>query len=397
MTETAASLASPFLRHRVSVSAMFLLNGMMVGGWAPAIPPFKDKHGLGESELGLMILLIGVGSLITMPVTGALIARRGSTGVLQVAAALCTILLPLALFAPSIALAIGALLLFGGGLGAMDVSMNANAVRVEAHYAKPILSSCHGFWSVGALIGAGGGSVMLGQLGLAGLAGGVFALMLVGTALALPNLMADRVEQGEGIEKPKLALPRSLALYVIAMVALAGFTAEGAILDWAALYLRDERDIPASMAGYAFAAFSAMMALVRFAGDPIRTRLGDQRMLRYSGIIAAVGFLIAGLWPSLTGSLIGFAIVGLGLANVVPIAFAAADRVPGVPRGIGISIATACGYAGLLVAPPLIGFVAEVTSFAVIFAWVSLLPLYALFAAWALGQGSTSSTSTRVG
>ena len=380
-TATARTAPSGLLRHRTAVSAMFLLNGLLVGGWAPAIPVFKDKHELAESELGLMILLIGVGSLITMPVTGAIIARRGSTNILKIAAASCILVLPMVLFAPTLWLAGIALLIFGGGLGSMDVSMNANAARVESHHGRAIMSSCHGFWSLGALMGAGIGGTLLGLFGLGTQALIIASLMVVGTVMAAPKLMADEVERGDDIEKPKLALPRSLTIYLIAIIAFAGFTAEGAVLDWAALFLREERQVPEWMAGYAFAAFSGMMALVRFAGDPVRTRLGDLRTMYISSSLAATGFLIAGLAPTLTGTLLGFAIAGLGLANVVPIAFAAADRVPGIPRGIGISVATFCGYAGILVAPPLIGFVAEHVSYAMIFACVAALPLYCLLAA----------------
>lgn len=367
-----------FLQHRFAVSATFVLNGMMVGGWAPAIPAFKDKHGLAESELGLMILLLGVGSLLTMPITGAIIARRGSTGILQLATVLSVFALPLLLVSPTIPLAIATLLFFGACLGSMDVSMNANAARVEGVYSRAIMSSCHGFWSLGALIGASLGGVLLGQLGMAGHGLGVAVLMALGTLLAIPKLMVDEVERGEGIEKPKLSLPRSWPIYLIAFTAFAAFTAEGTVLDWAALFLRDEQGVAEWMAGYAFAAFAGTMALVRFIGDPVRNRLGDQRTFLISSVLAFAGFLCAGLSPVLPGTLLGFAIAGLGLANLVPIAFAAADRVPGLPRGIGISLATFCGYSGLLVAPPLIGFAAESVSYATIFACVAVLPLYCL-------------------
>lgn len=374
----AAIRTSDFLRHRVAVSTTFLLNGFVVGAWAPAIPIFKDKHSLSESELGLMILAIGIGSLVTMPITGALIARRGSTDVLKIASWACTIFLSLALLAPTLSLAIAALLAFGGGLGSMDVAMNANAARAENIHDRTIMSSCHGFWSLGAFMGVVLGGTLIGLVGLAGHAIGISIVMIIVTALALPFLLKDEVERGEGIEKPKLSLPRSLAIYLIALTAFAGFTAEGTVLDWAALYLRDEREVPAWMAGYAFAAFSAMMALVRFAGDPVRTRLGDLLTFRLCAVIATIGFLIAGLSPFLIGSLIGFAIAGLGLANIVPIAFATADRIPGIPRGIGISMATFFGYAGILVAPPLIGFAAEEISYSTIFACAAILPLYCL-------------------
>lgn len=383
-----STLAAPssFIRHRVAVSIMFLMNGLLVGGWAPAIPVFKDKHALAESELGLMILAIGIGSLLTMPITGGIIARRGSTGILIVAAWLCVPVLPLVLFAPNLWLAGIALLVFGGGLGSMDVAMNANAARIEEHHSKAIMSSCHGFWSLGALIGSGVGGTLLGFFGLGTQALSVATLILIGTIIAMSRLMRDEVERGEGIEKPKLALPRTLTIYLVAIIAFAGFTAEGTVLDWAALFLREDRNVPEWMAGYAFAAFAATMALVRFVGDPVRNRLGDLRTMQISASLSLVGFLLAGLAPNLTGTLLGFAIAGLGLANVVPIAFAAADRVPGIPRGIGISVATFCGYAGILVAPPLIGFAAEVVDYAVIFTCVAVLPLYCLLAARTVKQ-----------
>ncbi|MBV6657934.1 MAG: MFS transporter [Devosiaceae bacterium] len=374
--------SSPFLQHRVSVSAMFLLNGMLVGGWAPAIPFFKDKHTLVESELGLMLLLIGIGSLVTMPITGAIIARYGSAGILRIATAACVPALALVLWAPSLAFAIPALLFFGAALGSMDVSMNANASRVEQVHSKATMSSCHGFWSLGALIGSGLGGLVIGTFGL------VAQGLMVGATIALVaavlggRTMRDGVDDGAestgDAPKPKLTLPRSLPLYLVALTALAAFTAEGSVLDWGALYLRNEQGVPEWMAGYGFAAFAGMMALVRFAGDGIRTRFGDQRTFMVSSLLSTVGFLIAGLSPTLAISVVGFALAGLGLANLVPIGFAAADRIPGIPRGIGISIATFCGYSGLLIAPPLIGFAAEVTSFATIFACVALMPAYCL-------------------
>lgn len=382
----AITAPADFIKHRIAVSAMFIVNGMMVGGWAPAIPAFKDKHGLVESELGLMILILGIGSLITMPITGAIIARRGSTGILQFVAATSIFTLPMLLIAPTIPLAIAALVFIGASLGSMDVAMNAHAARIEGVHERAIMSSCHGFWSLGALIGSSIGGPLLAVWGLAGQGLGLAAIMLVTAALLAPRLMEDKVERGQGIEKPKLSLPKSLGIYLIALTALAAFSAEGTVLDWAALYLRDERDVPQWMAGYAFAAFAGTMALVRFVGDPIRMKLGDLRTLQISGALAFVGFLLAGLAPMLPLTIAGFALAGLGLANIVPIGFAAADRFPGIPRGIGISIATFCGYGGLLVVPPLIGFAAEVSTFAIIFACVAVLPLYCLFVAGKIGR-----------
>lgn len=378
----------------MSVSGLFFLNGLILGCWAPAVPAFKDKHHLTESELGLMILAVGIGSIIAMPAAGVLIAKRGSTPILRLSASFCIFLLPAALLAPSIPLAFIALALFGSGIAAMDVAMNSNAVRVEAHYEAQILSSCHGFWSLGALAGALVGGLALGVADLSGIAVAVAISVLAGVALLAPKLFEDRQPPSEKTAT-KVTLPKKPLLYVLALMAFAGFTAEGAILDWAALFLRDERALPSEYAGYAFGVFSGMMALVRFVGDPVRARFGDGTTLTVSAGIAAIGFLVAGLAPNQAGSIIGFAIVGLGLANIVPITFKAADQVPGLPKGIGMAVATTFGYSGILLAPPLLGFVAESISFGAIFSFIAILPVYVLVAGYLIVYRSSTTTSTR--
>ena len=373
---SASSLAArPFLSpERLAVSLMFLANGFLVGSWAPKIPEFALRLDLDESALGLMIMCFGIGSLCAMPLVGLLISRSGSRPPVLWLAAMTVTSLPLVTLAPSIWTAAIALFLFGGMIGGMDVAMNANAVEVEKRLDRAIMSSCHGFWSLGGVIGATLGGLLIAYAGV--LVHALLAALLVVLALALawPRLLADRPPGDLDQASPdKAAAPRPGLLTAGATVWLTGIiclimmTPEGAVLDWGALYLRQELAASPALSGLAFGAFSAAMALMRFLGDLVRDRFGAVRTFQISASLAMIGLGTAGLAPSAEWAVAGFAIAGLGLANTVPIAFSAAGNLPGLPQGMAISIVTFMGYSGLLFAPSVIGFIAERTGFAPIY------------------------------
>lgn len=363
-------------RPRQAVSAMFLMNGYVVGNWAPKIPEFKARLGIDPATLGLLILAFGLGSLILMPLVGAAISRDGSQRVLRATAlALAPLLLVISL-APGVWSAALMLVVLGGFTGGMDVAMNANAVAVERGMRRAIMSSCHGFWSLGGLIGASSGGVLLAAIGPVGHALVVMAVCLALLGAAWGGLLHDRPERGT--PKPALTLPRSLMPWLIGLVALFCMIPEGAILDWGALYIQSELGGGVAVSGFGFAAFSATMALTRFGGDPIRDWLGAVLTLRISTLLAAVGLVASGLAPSPGIAVVGFAIAGLGIANMVPIVFSAAGNLPGLPPGIGLSLVTFMGYSGILVAPSAIGFVAAQTGLAPIFLTLPLLYILVL-------------------
>lgn len=363
-------------RERQAVSAMFLMNGYVVGNWAPKIPEFKARLGIDPATLGLLILAFGVGSLLLMPVVGAIIARDGSQRLVRATAlALAPLLLAVTL-APTLWSAALTLIVLGGFTGGMDVAMNANAVAVERGMRRAIMSSCHGFWSLGGLIGAGTGGLLIAAIGPLGHAIVVMAACFALIAAAWGGLLHDRPEKGA--PKPPLRLPRSLMPWLIGLVALFCMIPEGAILDWGALYIQGELGGGVAVSGFGFAAFSATMALTRFGGDPIRDRLGAVLTLRISTALAALGLVAAGLAPVPAVAVAGFAIAGLGIANMVPIVFSAAGNLPGLPPGIGLSLVTFMGYSGILVAPSAIGFIAAHTGLAPIFLGLPLLYLLVL-------------------
>ncbi|MBB4278087.1 MFS transporter [Rhizobium mongolense] len=352
-------------KSRVAVSLLFLMNGFVVGCWAPKIPDFAERLELTKFQLGLMILVFGLGSLTLMPIAGAQIARHGSHVVSRATAA-CVLPILLALtLAPNIATGAIALFLFGGFIGAMDVAMNANAVAVEKSMRRAIMSSCHAFWSLGGLIGSGLGGFVIAKLGVLGHAQLATVLTLIFLVIAWPMILADPPHPDE--KKEKTRLPMTPLPWLLGLMALFSMVPEGAVLDWGALYLRQEMNASVALSGFGFAAFSLTMAIMRFAGDLVRDKLGGVKTLRVCTLFAIAGMLIAALAPNAELAIVGFAFCGIGISNMVPIAFSAAGNVPGLKAGIGLSVVTTMGYSGMLVAPSAIGFAAEHVGFSAVF------------------------------
>ncbi|MEX2694018.1 MFS transporter [Rhizobium mongolense] len=352
-------------KSRVAVSLLFLMNGFVVGCWAPKIPDFAERLELTKFQLGLMILVFGLGSLTLMPIAGAQIARHGSHVVSRVTAA-CVLPILLALtLAPNIVTGAIALFLFGGFIGAMDVAMNANAVAVEKSMRRAIMSSCHAFWSLGGLIGSGLGGFVIAKLGVLGHAQLATVLTLIFLVIAWPMILADPPHPDE--KKEKTRLPMTPLPWLLGLMALFSMVPEGAVLDWGALYLRQEMNASVALSGFGFAAFSLTMAIMRFAGDLVRDKLGGVKTLRVCTLFAIAGMLIAALAPNAELAIVGFAFCGIGISNMVPIAFSAAGNVPGLKAGIGLSVVTTMGYSGMLVAPSAIGFAAEHVGFSAVF------------------------------
>lgn len=331
------------------------------------IPEFKARLGVDESGLGLLILAFGIGSLIAMPICGAIVAKSGSQKlVLRLSTVLIVVLMAL-MHAPNIPFAVVAMLLAGGMIGGMDVAMNANAVSVERHMHKAIMSSCHGFWSLGGFAGAGLGGLMIAQFGVDMHVLIVTAIVALMIGFAWHKTFDDAAERSADVKAPKAALPKTALPYLIGAMALACMIPEGSVVDWGALYLRQELGADVALSGFAFAAFSGTMAVMRFLGDDIRNRLGAAMTLRLSAVFAGIGLIIASQANVGEMAIFGFAIAGIGVANLVPIAFSAAGNLPGYAPGVAISVATFMGYSGILFMPSLIGFVAERTGFSVIF------------------------------
>ena len=365
-------------RARWAVAAMFTANGFVMGAWAPQIPLLLPRHGIAEGTLGLLILVLGLGAVGSMLFAGRLIARFGGRRVLSVFSLALIPALPAVVFSPSIPVLAVFMAAFGAMAGCMDVAMNAQAVEVERRLHRAIMSSSHGFWSLGGFVGGGAGSFLIAQFGsevqslvTAGVTAGlVFAAMpfLLPTAQAAPV-----AAHATGTPARPHLLPRDLRLWLLGFMAFFSMVPEGAVLDWAAIYLQKELGSDAFRSGLAFACFAGAMAVMRFAGDHVRNRFGAVRTLRVSGLIGAAGLMGGAMAPSDGVAIASFALAGLGVANMVPIMFSAAGNHPRVPSAVAISTVTMVGYCGILVAPASIGWVAEHVGFRPTYAALSLL------------------------
>jgi MFS family permease len=363
-------------RARMAVAAMFAANGFVMGAWAPQIPLLMPRHAISETTLGLVILALGIGAVAAMLFTGRLIAAYGARLVLAGFGLALIPMLPLVILAPNLYMLTLAAALYGAVTGSMDVAMNAQAVQVERALGRAIMSASHGFWSLGGFVGAALGSLVLAQWGevVQALCAAFVCAALV--LAALPYLPPDlRKPASAGNSVKSVLIPRDLSLWILGGLTLLTMVPEGAVMDWAAVYLGKELGSDTFRAGLGFAGFAATMAIMRFSGDAIRNRFGAVATLRASGVIGALGLMGGALAPMDWVAMISFAIAGLGVANMVPVMFSAAGNHPGLPQGQAISTVTMVGYAGILIAPASIGYVAEHLGFRITFATLALLLL----------------------
>jgi MFS family permease len=342
---------------------IFLVCGIGLSSWAPMVPFAKISLGLNESDLGVVLLSLGAGAIFTMPLTGILINKYGSRKIALIAAFIIALLLPMLLMAKTSWQLAAALFVFGAGIGCIDVSMNAQAVLVQERHGSHIMSSFHGMFSLGGLIG----SIGLGFLIKAGLSPTVAAVsisaLLILIAVTQSRYLLPHSEEAK-LDSTGFQLPKGPVLY-LGLMCFVLFLAEGSMLDWSAVFLQFSRNFDPSLSGVGYAAFSVAMAVMRLTGDKLIHRLGSAKVVLYGTMLAGSGFLLAVLIPSSVAAIAGFVLVGLGAANVVPVFFTAAGSFPNIPPSIALSAVTTLGYSGQLVGPALIGFIAEVTSLSV--------------------------------
>ncbi|MFM7334658.1 MAG: MFS transporter [Tabrizicola sp.] len=372
-------------RARWAVAAMFLANGFVMGAWAPQIPLLMPRHQVTESALGLLILVLGMGAVSAMLFAGRLISVYGGRRVLSLFSLALIPVLPMVVFSPNLWLLALFMAVFGAMAGCMDVAMNAQAVEIERRMHKAIMSSSHGFWSLGGFFGGSAGAWVIAHWG-SEVQSLLTAAVVAGIVLtAMPFLLPDapRVLVTEAAPAPKTKLfPKDFHVWLLGFLALASMVPEGAVLDWAAIYMQKELGSDVFVSGLGFAFFAGAMALMRFLGDTVRNRFGAARTLRISGLLGAAGMMGGAVAPSDWVVIVSFFVAGLGIANMVPILFSAAGNHPRLPSANAISIVTMVGYCGILVAPSTIGFVAEHLGFRPTYAGLSLvLVVVALLAA----------------
>ncbi len=320
------------------------------------IPAVQNRLALDDGQLGLTLLCLSFGAILAMPSTGWLIRKWGNPLVMRTAATGLCLSLPLLPLAPSMALLMLALFVFGIAFGLLDVSMNVQAVAVEERHGLPIMSSFHGVFSVGGLLGAASAGVVAG-LGVAPFPHLLVVSLLLFVLVTSTGryLLDTTARQGEGAA---FALP-TRSLLALGVLGFCVLLAEGAVADWSAVYLENVLGAPAAIAATGYAAFSLAMAAMRFAGDALTLQIGPVWMVRAGGLLAGLGLGGALLIDTAPAMVIGFMGMGIGLAAAFPIALGAAGRTPGLAPGAAIGAVTTAGYTGLLTGPAFIGFIAE--------------------------------------
>ncbi|SPF78496.1 MFS transporter [Pseudoprimorskyibacter insulae] len=365
---------TPFLTPRLAVSAMFFLNGALFGIWASRIPTIKDSLTLSHGQLGLCLLFMSLGAMVAFPVAGHLTDRKGAATVTKLLAVLYAVgllLLPLAGNMPMLMLLI---VFFGATHGGMDVAMNAWGADVERKMGKPIMTSFHAMFSLGAGLGAGSGylalSVSMPVLTHFALAGTITTVACFALARA-PWKDTPGAAGGAG---PVFAFPKG-ALVLVGFVAFCSSIGEGAMADWSAVYLTGPADVSQQMAALGYASFSVTMVAMRLIGDRVIQAFGSVATARFGGLSAACGAALVASVPAFGPALAGFALMGVGYAVVVPLAFSRAANDPNTAPGRAIASVATLGYGGTLLGPAIIGFVAELTSLRVSFALLAVLAL----------------------
>lgn len=342
-----------------------------MASFAPLVPFVKSRTGLGEGALGLLLLCLGVGSLVTMFLAGALAARFGCRRVIIASGVpLCLSLPLLASLSDPLALA-AALLVFGGSVGAIDVTMNIQAIIVERGSGRAMMSGFHGLFSLGGIAGSVCMTAALGA-GASPLAGalGVVAVIIVALACAAPHLLVHASEHRPAV----FALPRGIVLF-IGLLCFVAFQAEGAVLDWSGVYLSGTQGMATAYAGLGYVAFTVTMTIGRLTGDRIVERFGGTMVIVLGGLCSASGFALTSLVSSWQLTLPGFALIGLGCSNIVPVLFTRIGRQTLMAEHIAVSAISTMGYSGILTGPALIGLVAHVTSLSAAFLFLAILQL----------------------
>lgn len=352
-----------------STRLLFLIVGLGTAAWAPLVPHVKAQAGLGEAQLGLLLLCLGIGSIAAMPLAGGAAARFGLRPVLLFGTGAIMLSLPVLASADSAALLAPVLLLFGAGMGAVDCAMNLQAVAVEKARGRPMMSGFHGLYSLGSLVGAlAAGALLFAGLGVATTTLLAVAAIAALFAAAFPGILARAATAGG----PAFAVPRG-AVLLLGILCCIVFLTEGSVLDWSAVFLSQDRGVDAARATLGYAAFSVTMTAGRLTGDRIVARLGRRTVLGLGGLCAAAGLALTVLVPVWEAALAGYALVGAGCANIVPVLFTAAGQQNAMPASVAVPAVTTFGYAGVLAGPALIGFVAQGTSLPTAFLTVAAL------------------------
>ncbi|WP_206099270.1 MFS transporter [Rheinheimera mangrovi] len=342
-------------REALSTRVMFFCSGLATAAWAGIIPIIKANTGIDDGTLGLLLLCLGMGAILSMPVAGAVATRVGCKLVLLVTLCVFSLLLMLLPLASSTVQLVLLLLGFGFGIGATDCVMNIQAILVEKRANKTLMSGFHGFYSLGGIAGAG---IMVALLS-AGVSA-FHACVLIGLAMMASLMLIHKglLPFANPKEGPSFALPKG-AVLLIGVICFSFFLAEGTVLDWSGVYLTEYQGAAHANAVLGLFCFSITMTLGRLTGDKLTERLGARLVLTLGGLLACAGMFFAITAPVLHWALVGYALVGAGCSNIVPIMFSATGKQTSMPQAIAVPAVSTLGYIGVLAGPASVGQMAH--------------------------------------
>ena len=351
--------------------AFFFIGGFGTATWAPLVPLLRERLMVGDDVLGMLLLCIGVGSLLAMPLSGALAMRLGCRRVVMTASILFAAILLLVSCVDALSLAVPIVLIFGAVMGCIDVVVNIVAVLVEKGIGRRIMSGMHAFWSLGGFAGAGLYGVWVGLLGLTPFQSTAIAAGLI---LLLTAVYGRHLIPYGGGSGALLALPRGIIVFV-GMTAFIAFLSEGAVMDWGGVYLTTVRGMDLALAGTGYSVFSAAMLTMRFLGDRVVQRIGALMVAVGGALLAFGGILLVMFAPVDALLYVGFFAIGIGSANIVPVFFSLMGRQNVMPVSAAVSAVSTMGYLGILAGPAAIGFVSSFTTLQTAFAMLAALSI----------------------
>jgi permease of the major facilitator superfamily protein len=354
-----------------AVRAFFFIGGFGSASWAPLVPLLRERLAIGDDVLGMLLLCVGIGSLVTMPLAGALSTRLGCRKVLTVTAVVYAAVLVAICAVDSLLLAVPVILLFGALMGCVDVVINVAAVIVEQGIGRRIMSGTHAFWSIGGFVGAGLYGVWVGAMGLAPMQS---TLIAAGVILLFTGLFGSRLIPYGGGGGRLIAIPRGIIVF-IGIAAFIAFLSEGAVMDWSGVYLTTVRGFDLALAGVGFSVFSAAMFLMRLLGDAVVQRLGQRRVAVGGALLACAGILLVMFAPVDALLYAGFFAIGIGAANIVPVFFSLMGKQNVMPIGAAVSAVSTMGYLGILAGPAAIGLVSHLVNLQAAFGILAVLCL----------------------
>lgn len=360
------------LRSRIAISSIFFLHGLCFGSWGSRIPAIQDMHQFSESELGTLLLSIPVGSILSMPLAASLVSRFGSRQILILAIVLYACVLTTLGFAPNVTILIVCLMAFGLASNLVNVSLNTQAVDLEAIYKKTIMASFHGLWSTAGFVAAAIGAVMIGQEVSPSIHFFFISiLVLIAMYFCSKALLPGKPE---AVVKSSFSFP-DRSILSLGLIAFLSMMCEGAMFDWSGIYFKKVIQAEGAWIGAGYVAFMTTMAGTRFIADKFKEKFGLIIVMRVSGLLIFSGLMISVLFPNVMSAMLGFFMVGSGVSALVPMVFSEAGRSTKIAPSAAIAAVSTIGFLGFLIGPPVIGWIAGLSSLRISFALIAFIGL----------------------